>query len=78
MNESFVSGTRKMYSLIRRDLALPFYHAQLTPDVLLKKIHHAITSRQVCDVITQAFPDVTVPEAQETDDVMEMEERAQG
>lgn len=67
-----------MYSFIRRDLALPFYHAQITPDVLLKKLHDAITSRQVCDVITQVFADVTTRDEQEGGDVIEFEERAQG
>ena len=46
-----------MYWFIRKTLDVPLMHGQLSPDILLKKIHSAILDRSVCDVISDSFVD---------------------
>ena len=59
-----------MYSFIRRDLDIPFYHAQATPDVWLKKIFRSLKDGRVSDVFRDMFK---LPNDELSDDVMPKE-----
>ena len=55
VNTLCVAGTRVLYSFIRRELDVPFYYSQATPDVMLEKISAALRDQRFSDVICDIF-----------------------
>ena len=52
---SSFTGTWKVYSFLRREMRVPFYYGQSSPDALLEKIHSAITQNKLAALLPSIF-----------------------